>query len=60
MDLIEVRIMMLKKGIRPSMLAKVFRVTRPAIAMALSGERAGLLAKIWKYVSAAKPRKGVR
>lgn len=52
-DTMKIRILMLQKGITNAKLAKRFKVSRPAISMALSGERKSLLEKIVAYVKAA-------
>ncbi len=56
-DPVRVKILMLKKGIKPKKLGRRFGVTRAAISMALSGQRKELLGRIFEYVKKHPERK---
>jgi len=54
---VDVKVQMLRKGIKPYMLQAKFGVGAAAVSMALSGERKELLGKINQYVQKCKPAK---
>jgi hypothetical protein len=53
-NLVELKVMMIRKGITPKKLAKRFRVTGPAIYMALASKRPSLLGRIIQHVEKMK------
>jgi hypothetical protein len=54
---LQLRILMLKKGVRSSDLQKIFKIKRAAVSMAVSGRRPSLHFKILEYVRSKSARR---